>query len=475
MSKESVRPVTILIAALGGEGGGVLMNWIVEAAHLARFPVQATSVPGVAQRTGATTYYIELMPGKADGNIPVMSLSPVQGEIDVMVSTELAEASRALAGGFISSDRTALIASTHRHYMNLEKMAMGEGRLSGDEVRAALEKSARSSVLFDAAELALENGVHVNAIMLGTIARTGLLGIDREHFIGAIGRSGKSVDANLKGFELGLTISDESELDLVDKKSVFLSGPDAVEDAVRRLEKYQNAKYAQKYRDRLAPFQAGDPVVAEAVARHLAIRMTYDDIIRVAQAKIGAGRLDRIRGEAGAQPGEPLYVTDFFKPGVQEVADLLPPRLARACLNWAAKKDRMHRVSWPLYIRTTTVFGFLKIWALAKLRWWRPRSFRWTFEQEEIDLWLAAIRQMGTLDVGAAREIAELSGLIKGYGATHARGMHSYNKILTALIDPVLTGEAPPRPRLAAQILEARLAALADPDGAALDACLEAD
>ena len=40
------RPITILIAALGGEGGGVLTQWIVSAAAQAGFPVQSTSIPG---------------------------------------------------------------------------------------------------------------------------------------------------------------------------------------------------------------------------------------------------------------------------------------------------------------------------------------------------------------------------------------------------------------------------------------------
>src|SRR5262249_42277758 len=60
--RSTTRPITILIAALGGEGGGVLTDWIVAAAAQLGFPVQSTSIPGVAQRTGATTYYIELVP-----------------------------------------------------------------------------------------------------------------------------------------------------------------------------------------------------------------------------------------------------------------------------------------------------------------------------------------------------------------------------------------------------------------------------
>ena len=56
------RPLTILIAALGGEGGGVLAEWLVTVAAEAGYPAQSTSIPGVAQRTGATTYYVEVWP-----------------------------------------------------------------------------------------------------------------------------------------------------------------------------------------------------------------------------------------------------------------------------------------------------------------------------------------------------------------------------------------------------------------------------
>ncbi|RZI63743.1 MAG: indolepyruvate oxidoreductase, partial [Variovorax sp.] len=50
-------PITLLIGALGGEGGGVLTEWLVDIARHAGYAAQATSIPGVAQRTGATTYY----------------------------------------------------------------------------------------------------------------------------------------------------------------------------------------------------------------------------------------------------------------------------------------------------------------------------------------------------------------------------------------------------------------------------------
>jgi len=49
------RPLSILIGALGGEGGGVLAEWLVAVATKAGYVAQSTSIPGVAQRTGATT------------------------------------------------------------------------------------------------------------------------------------------------------------------------------------------------------------------------------------------------------------------------------------------------------------------------------------------------------------------------------------------------------------------------------------
>jgi indolepyruvate ferredoxin oxidoreductase beta subunit len=113
------RPITILVAALGGEGGGVLADGIVAAATDAGLPVQSTSIPGVAQRTGATTYYLELYPAKwsALGELrPVLALTPSPGNVDLMVASELIEAGRAMQNGFVSPDRTTLVASTHRVY-----------------------------------------------------------------------------------------------------------------------------------------------------------------------------------------------------------------------------------------------------------------------------------------------------------------------------------------------------------------------
>ena len=56
--EKSPQPIKIAILAMGGDGGGVLADWIVDLAENAGHWAQTTSVPGVAQRTGATIYYV---------------------------------------------------------------------------------------------------------------------------------------------------------------------------------------------------------------------------------------------------------------------------------------------------------------------------------------------------------------------------------------------------------------------------------
>src|SRR5262245_8408427 len=107
------RPIKLLLAALGGEGGHGLAAWLHDAAIASGHYVQGTFIPGVAQRTGATTYYLEIVPGAAERHRaavrrPVLALNAAPGEVDVMVASELLEAVRAVQAGFVTPERTTL-------------------------------------------------------------------------------------------------------------------------------------------------------------------------------------------------------------------------------------------------------------------------------------------------------------------------------------------------------------------------------
>src|SRR5438132_8276859 len=204
------RPITILIAALGGEGGGVMADWLMEAATQSGLPAQATSIPGVAQRTGATTYYLEIYPAKkADlgGREPVLSLTPSPGNVDIMVASELIEAGRAMQNGYVSPSRTTLIASTHRIYATVEKMQMADGRFDSDRVTSAAAQLAKRAVLFDMRKLAQESGTVINAVLFGAMAGSGVLPLSREVCEQAIRHGGRGAEASLRGFAAGHDIA----------------------------------------------------------------------------------------------------------------------------------------------------------------------------------------------------------------------------------------------------------------------------
>jgi indolepyruvate ferredoxin oxidoreductase beta subunit len=468
------RPITILIAALGGEGGGVMADWLMEAATACGYPAQATSIPGVAQRTGATTYYLEIFPfskKELNGKEPVLSLTPSPGNVDVMVASELVEAGRAMQNGFVSPERTTLIASTHRIYATVEKMQMGDGRFDSERVVDAGKQLARRAVLFDMRKLAQESGTVINAVLFGAMAGSGVLPLPREACEKAIRGGGRGAEASLRGFAAGFEIAGGSRA--APKPPAATHRATDLNEILRlgeeRLRDYQGAAYAELFKRRMQPFLSGEPKLAAEVARHLALWMAYEDIIRVADLKTRASRFERVRKEVGAKDGEPVVVIDFLKPGVEEFASLLPTFLGSRVMSWAEKHGKLDAYNVGMHIKTSNVFGYLLVRSLAWLRPWRPMSYRYGEEQQLIERWLGLVSETSRRDATLAFEVAECARLIKGYGETHRRGKANFLAIVDALVENPATASPAEQ---AAAIRKAREAALADPEGKALGASL---
>jgi indolepyruvate ferredoxin oxidoreductase, beta subunit len=487
-----MKPVTILVGALGGDGGGVLCDWIVAAAQSQGLGVQATQIPGVAQRTGATTYYLEVMPTPVPTPL-VLALNPAIGEVDVALATELLEAGRMIFNGFVTPDRTTLIASTHRVLAIAERAAMGDGSFDVGRLLRAVKERSREQILFDMDQAAEESGGVINAVLLGALAGSGRLPIPDAAFEAAIRHAGKSVDTNLAAFAFGRghargeleqavrehrkrQAAAQGVEDLIERarRSYPAAALDIVEEGIRRLLTYQDRRYVVLYLDRLDAVNAlGSSELLRETARHLAVRMSFEDVIRVAQAKTSADRLARVRSEVRAKEHEPLQITEHFKPGIEEIAAVLPPGLARRLIAWAERTGRLGKVYFSMHVRTTTVLGFARLRLLAGLRWWRPHTFRYVEEQAEIERWLGQIRAAAPLSVDLAREIAECARLIKGYGDTYKRGLGNYRCITDEVIAPALAGKLAPR-AAADAVANARVAALADPEGETLSRTLAA-
>jgi indolepyruvate ferredoxin oxidoreductase beta subunit len=566
------RPLTLAILAMGGEGGGVLADWIVAVAEDASYYAQATSVAGVAQRTGATVYYVELFPPSADGTAdggppsagpggngrgaPVLSVFPTPGEVDIVIASELMEAGRAVQRGFSTPDRTLLIASTNRVYSIDEKMAMGDGRVDSDALLSAAKRRSKRLISADFMAMADEARSVISAPLFGALAGSGALPFTRGQFERQLRAFGKGAEQSLRAFAAGfdaavgdatgfdatgfdatgfdatgfdatgfdaagfdvaapsepagpvragqpvditigsrpVSAEERKEAEEARRNATAASDPGAlVGPALRplaaevtsfpavarsmilhglvRTAVYQDLAYARRYLDRVGQLAAVDPegggdarLTVEA-ARQVALWMCYQDTIQVALQKTRQHRMSRIRDEARAEPGQLIRVREFLHPRVDEITDTLPSRLGAALRRSSAFQRLVGAVTGNgMIVTTSSITGYTALAVTARLRPLRPRSLRFGDEQAAIDQWVDTARSAADADAGLAREILACQGVLKGYGATHARGQDSFAKLMRAAA--ALSG----RPGAAARLARLREAALADENGATLEA-----
>ncbi len=463
MSGAGQRTVNMLVAALGGEGGGVLTNWLIEAAQRSGWYCQSTSLAGVAQRTGATIYYLEFMVREAGQPQPVMSLFPAQGDIDIAVTSEIAEAGRMLSRGFVSPAKTTLISSDHRVFGITEKSATADGTADTEMILTMAERYAQRFIHFDMAELVQRHGTVISAGLFGAVAGSGVLPFERTVFTDIVS-AGKGASANLAAFEesfqraasggvayfqpetpAGFSLPQpETPMGhrLLPRIGALPSAThEVVFHGVQRLVEYQDEQYAEEFLARVEQVNqrdAGedDHGLTRETARWLALWMAFEDIPRVAQLKSRPGREAEIRAEVRAATGQPVQVTEFFHPRVEEVAALLPRSLGEWLLHSKMARGALQPFLGPRKLRTDKVMTGFTLRMLAGLRRMRRKTLGYAHEWQMIDRGFQAVCRTATQD--HARAVADLGGMVKGYGATR----HRTTTRLMAILDAVERGQA---------------------------------
>ncbi|MBL9051754.1 MAG: indolepyruvate oxidoreductase subunit beta family protein [Tabrizicola sp.] len=487
--------IKLALLAVGGQGGGVLTGWIEALARANGYAAQATSVAGVAQRTGATVYYVEMAPAGA-GN-PVFSLMPAAGDVDVMITAEMMEAGRAIIRGFVTPDRTTLITSTHRALAVSEKMVPGDGIASSEEVMAAAEIAARRLIAADFEALALGAGSVISASLFGALAGAEVLPFPREAFEAAIRAGGKGVEPSLRAFEAGFRAAQAGIAkapqeparpaaaraprgparllvgweELVARADLLPGDAAGIARAgLQKVVTFQDLAYGRAYLDRVEALAAMDRAphdLTREAAKYIANAMAYDDIIRVADEKTRTGRNGRIAREMGASGDKVMQVTEFLHPRAEEIVSLLPARMGAA---WAANPARMARIDrWfnkGRRLRTDSLRGFLMLYVLGGLKGWRLNTLRHAEEMAHLDRWLGIATGYLPANYDLAVEVLRCRRLVKGYSDTHARGLSKFDRVLAAV---ALVKDRPDAADWARRLREA---ALKDEAGTALDGAI---
>ncbi|NHB76628.1 indolepyruvate oxidoreductase subunit beta family protein [Rhodobacter calidifons] len=490
--------IKLAILAVGGQGGGVLTGWIEDLARAQGYAAQATSVAGVSQRTGATVYYVEMAPLRPGDPVPVFSLMPAPGDVDIMITAEMMEAGRAIIRGFVTPDRTTLITSTHRALAVSEKMVPGDGIASSEEVMAAAGIAARRVIAADFDALAIQSGSVISASLFGALAGAGVLPFPREAFETAIKAGGKGAEASLRAFGEAFDVAANpaseaapaaqsrpepkaqgparliAEWERLAARASALPAPVAelALPGLRKVVEFQDAAYGAEYLDRLGGVLAQDDAangwaLSRESAKYIANAMAYDDIIRVADLKTCARRFDRIRSEMGVNKANVLHLTEFFHPRAAEIVGLFPARLGarlEADPKWMARLTRWFDRGRRL--RTDRLPAFLTLHILGGLKGWRRRTLRHAQEQAHLDRWLQTALSEVARNYDLAVELIRCRRLIKGYSDTHARGHSKFDRVLAA------TARIAARKDAADWCRRLREAALQDEEGKALDGAI---
>jgi len=463
------RPISIAIVAMGGQGGGVLTDWIVQLAENHGWVAQSTSVPGVAQRTGATIYYIEAMP-PLDGRRPILSLMPTPGDVDVVMAAEFMEAGRSILRGLVTPDRTTLIASNHRSFAIGEKIAPGNGIADKGAVTGAIGIAAKTEIIFDLNALAIEHGSVISAAMFGALAAASVLPFSRESYLDVIRAGEKGAKASIRTFEAAFdrvktgcadvaapvpskqasdspspAAPDPQLAGLVARLKQELPGPASAmaRAGLKKVVDFQDVAYGGEYLDILRTLHTADRnsggddrgyAFTQAAAKYLANAMTYDDVIRVADLKTRATRRARIESDLDMSQGQVLQTTEFMHPRMEEVMGMLPAGFGR----WLGARPRLlgwldRRVNKGRRVRTYSLPWFLALYVVGGLRGMRRRSLRHAVEAAHRNEWLKAATDAVGTNYQLGVEILQCRRLVKGYSDTHSRGLSKFDRTLEAI------------------------------------------
>src|SRR6185436_20712377 len=143
-------------------------------------------------------------------------------------------------------------------------------------------------------KLAQDSGTVINAVLFGAMAGSGVLPLPRHACEQAIRRGGRGAEASLRGFASGFDIAGGTRATpqppAPPKRAEGLK--EVLELSGSRLKDYQGESYANLFLERMKPFMEGDGKLASETARHLALWMSYEDIIRVADLKTRASRFE---------------------------------------------------------------------------------------------------------------------------------------------------------------------------------------
>lgn len=426
----------ILIPSVGGMGVGVFVEWLSSAVISTGLTPAVLNLPGVSQRTGRTLSYIEI---QERDDVP-FSPFPEKGGLDLIISQDFLELLRILKEGYGGKD-CSILGTTYRYYTTFEKLSLKKDVYTYDNYKGLIEANSRDHIVVDIHRAGISD--FNNAHLLGLLSASGYLPVlERESYEEAIRSVGIEVERNLNDFALGRGLPErikqvasreeyrgdgfaDDEIGEAILKLGSLYGKDVTDvlrEAAAQLEQYQDREYVRLFLDRVKDLHTyiretaedvnGDGGLMREFVRVLAVRMMYEDIIRVAERKVSRERFDRIKKLYRIGEKDVFRIRDFFSPDLDELYGILPYSAGRIIDKIFSRR----RLSWRSTIDTSHISGFLLLKLLAGLKFLRRRSFRYGKENGLIEKYIRHVKTRYLIDPDSAVLAARGGAIVRGYG-----------------------------------------------------------
>lgn len=440
----------ILIPSIGGLGVGVFAEWLSAAAIIEGLQPNVLNLPGVSQRTGRTLSYMEI------SNVDTsFSPFPEKGKLDLIISQEFLELLRILKEGY-GGKNCNILGTTYRYYTTHEKLSLKQDAYTYENFRDLIEVNSKGHIVVDIHKMGISD--FNNAHLLGLLCASEYLPIlRRESYQKAIGTVGIDPERNLRDFITAYELLKKpKELDVEKPKENGFYNlahgyvtesieklesaygkdvKDVLVEAVKQLIGYQDANYAELYiirvndlylylRETIGEAKNGDELIIREFAKVLAVRMMYEDIIRVAEKKVSKERFERIKKLYKIQDRNVFWVKDFFRPELDELYGVLPNPLGKVLDSVLSK----HKISWKTEILTNHISGFLLLQGMSKLRLLRRRSFRFAKENALIEKYIEHVKRCLIHGLDCALLAAKGGAIVRGYGDVRKEMMKKWGE-----------------------------------------------
>lgn len=287
------RPWNILLPGVGGSGVTTVGALLGMAAHIEGKGCTVLDQAGLAQKFGPVITHIRIAAQQSD----IYAVRIAAGETDLLLGCDLVVSSSEEALAKLNDKIAHAVINSHEA-ATAEFTRNPDAQVPGAAMREALSEAVGEGKtrFVDATRLAtrlLGDSIATNLFMLGYAYQQGLVPVSAEALNKAIELNGVSVQLNQQAFLWGRRAA--HDLAAVEK----LAAPKVVEaphcstleeivaDRVQRLTAYQNAAYAERYRELVERVRKVDTDaqqrLSKAVARYYFKLLAYKDEYEVAR------------------------------------------------------------------------------------------------------------------------------------------------------------------------------------------------